>query len=117
MKKVFGVTFAGTCAGILNGLFGAGGGMVLAPLLRNIPGMDEESIFPSSVAILFPICIVSLLFSDGWEEFSFSLAIPYLLGSLLGGIGAGLWGNKIPTVWLHRVLGCLIVWGGIRYLW
>lgn len=117
MKRTTGAALAGLGAGVLNGLLGAGGGMVLAPLLKATTNLEEETIFPCSVAILFPICIVSLLFSAGWESFSLSLALPYLLGSFLGGTAAGLWGKRIPTLWLHRVLGCLIVWGGIRYLW
>jgi uncharacterized membrane protein YfcA len=43
-------------------------------------------------------------------------ALPYLIGSALGGILAGLLGKRIPTVWLHRGLGILILWGGYRYL-
>ena len=116
MKLRFGAIAAGTGAGVLNGLFGAGGGMVLAPLLGLCTDLKEDQIFPCSVVILFPVCIVSLLFADGWSEFSFLQALPYLLGSLMGGIGAGLWGKKIPVLWLHRVLGVLILWGGIRYL-
>ena len=116
MKFRFGAMAAGAGAGALNGLSGAGGGMVLAPLLGLCTDLKEEQIFPCSVVILFPICIVSLLFADGWAAFSFVQALPYLLGSLLGGICAGLWGKKIPVLWLHRVLGILILWGGIRYL-
>jgi len=117
MKSTTGATLAGMGAGALNGLLGAGGGMVLAPLLEATTDLDEITVFPCSVAILFPICIVSLLFSQGWGDFSLLLAFPYLLGSLLGGIAAGIWGKHIPTLWLHRVLGVLILWGGIRYLW
>ena len=116
MKIRFGAMAAGAGAGTLNGLFGAGGGMVLAPLLGLCTDLKEEQIFPCSVVILLPICILSLLFADGWAAFSFVQALPYLLGSLLGGICAGLWGKKIPVLWLHRVLGILILWGGIRYL-
>ena len=116
MKIRFGAMAAGAGAGALNGLFGAGGGMVLAPLLGLCTDLKEEQIFPCSVVILLPICIVSLLFADGWAAFSFVQALPYLLGSLLGGICAGRWGKKIPGLWLHRVLGILILWGGIRYL-
>ena len=116
MKIRFGAIAAGAGAGALNGLFGAGGGMVLAPLLGLCTDLKEDQIFPCSVVILFPICILSLLFADGWAAFSFVQALPYLLGSLLGGICAGLWGKKIPVLWLHRVLGILILWGGIRYL-
>ena len=117
MKYCFGAAIAGIGAGALNGLFGAGGGMVLVPLMRTFTDADDETLFPCSVVILFPICIVSLLFASGWEHFSFMQALPYLIGSALGGICAGLWGKHIPTLWLHRVLGVLIAWGGIRYLW
>ena len=116
MKIRFGAIAAGAGAGALNGLFGAGGGMVLAPLLGLCTDLKEDQIFPCSVVILLPVCIVSLVFTDGWAAFSFAQALPYLLGSLLGGICAGLWGKKIPVLWLHRVLGILILWGGIRYL-
>jgi uncharacterized membrane protein YfcA len=117
MKNSTGAALAGSGAGILNGLFGAGGGMVLSPLLTSVTDLDDQTVFPCSVAILFPICIVSLLFSHGWETFSLQQALPYLIGSLLGGICAGFWGRFIPTGWLHKVLGILILWGGLRYLW
>jgi uncharacterized membrane protein YfcA len=50
------------------------------------------------------------------SAFPWSTALPYLLGSAIGGVAAGLWGKKIPVKWLHRLLGALILWGGIRYL-
>ena len=106
---------AGSIAGLVNGLFGAGGGMVLVPLLGKAPNLNERERFPASVAIIAPICIVSLLFSAS-RQLTFRQLLPYLLGSVLGGIGAGIWGKRIPTVWLHRILGVVILWGGIRYL-
>ena len=112
---VFWLTLAGIAAGIVNGLFGAGGGMVLVPLLGKKAGISEKERFPSSVAIIAPICIVSLLFSQEWQ-ISFWAVLPYLLGGALGGVFAGIWGKKIPSLWLHRILGGLILWGGIQYL-
>ena len=106
---------AGGAAGLINGLFGAGGGMVLVPLLGSKSGIAENERFSASVAIITPICIISLLFSLPWEV-SFKDTLPYLIGSAIGGIAAGFWGQKIPTVWLHRMLGAVILWGGIRYL-
>ena len=116
MKPSIGAGISGLGAGALNGLFGAGGGMVLVPLMRTLTDAEEDTLFPCSVVILLPICIVSLLFAGGWEKFSFWQALPYLTGSALGGICAGKWGKRIPTLWLHRILGVLIIWGGIRYL-
>ena len=113
-RLLIGMILAGACAGAVNGLLGAGGGMLLVPMLTAFTTLEEEEIFPSSVAIIAPICVVSLLFT---REIAWGDSLPYLLGSALGGSLAGLWGKKIPTRWLHRGLGVLILWGGIRYLW
>jgi uncharacterized membrane protein YfcA len=107
---------SGLCAGIVNGLFGAGGGMVLVPLLTTRTDLEEEQIFPSSVAIILPICIISLFMSANVTTLSWSEILPYLLGSTAGGLLAAIFGKKIPTLWLHRTLGLLILWGGVRYL-
>lgn len=116
-KKLLGLTAAGVCAGAVNGLFGAGGGMILVPLLGLLTNMEDRDIFPSSISIILPICLVSLTVTALTGTIAWAEAFPYLIGSALGGFAAGLWGRKIPTVWLHRGLGLLIIWGGIRYLW
>lgn len=115
-QRIWGWALAGACAGAVNGLFGAGGGMLLLPLLTILARPEEESLFPMSIAIILPICLTSLLVTTGGRNLPWELAWPYLAGSAIGGILAGLLGKRIPTVWLHRVLGVLILWGGIRYL-
>lgn len=107
---------AGFCAGAVNGLFGAGGGMVLVPLLTLMTDMEDQDIFPASVSVILPICIVSLSIGAMTQEFPIAQALPYLLGSIGGGILAGITAKKIPVKWLHRILGSLILWGGVRYL-
>lgn len=112
----FGLVAAGLAAGAVNGLFGAGGGMVLIPLLGLLTSLEERDIFNSSIAIILPVCIVSILSAAVSGTLLWEASIPYLLGSAAGGLAAGIWGKKIPVKWLHRVLGLLIIWGGIRYL-
>ena len=112
-KRIWGSTAAGLAAGAVNGLFGAGGGMVLVPLLSWLTDLEEADIFASSLSIILPICIVSLATS---QTIAWSDALPWLPGSALGGLLAGIWGKKIPVKWLHRGLGIFIVWGGLRYL-
>ena len=45
MKHRIGAVIAGIGAGALNGLLGAGGGMVLAPLLGSLTDLEENKIF------------------------------------------------------------------------
>ncbi len=108
---------SGAATGIVNGLFGAGGGMLLVPLLRKTGNFDDAEIFPASISIMLPICIVTLFVYRIDIPLPWTAALPYLVGSTFGGIAAGNWGRKIPVIWLHRILGLLILWGGIRYLW
>lgn len=107
--------FAGAAAGAINGLFGAGGGMVLVPMLGSDGDFSSNEVFSSSIVIILPICIVSLIFNSG-GHLPWSDAWPFLVGGVPGGLLAGIWGKRIPTAWLHRFLGVLILYGGVRYL-
>lgn len=115
-RKYMGSILAGLGAGTVTGLFGAGGGMVLVPLLSLLTPLEEEQIFPTSISVILPICLVSLSVTAMQRGLPWTEAIPYLIGSAVGGILAGIWGKKIPAKWLHRGLGILILWGGYRYL-
>lgn len=107
----------GAIAGAINGLLGAGGGMVLVPLLDKSGEFEQRQIFPSSVSIILPLCSVSLLVSSLHGQIPWKEALPYLIGSVPGGLLAGVLGKKFSVKWLHRALGAIILWGGIRYLW
>ena len=115
-KKYIGITVAGICSGCINGLFGAGGGMVLVPLLTWLTDLEDNVIFPSSVCIILPICFISLSLTIQPSPTLWNTAFPYLIGSCIGGVLAGAFGKRIPTIYLHKLLGILILWGGIRYL-
>lgn len=115
-KDVLGPLLAGGAAGAVAGLFGAGGGMVLVPLLTALTDTEEDAVFPTSLSIMLPICMVSIASRAMAGTVPWGRSLPYLAGSALGGLAAGFWGRKIPTRWLHRGLGILILWGGIRYL-
>ena len=111
-----GCALAGFAAGAVAGLFGAGGGMVLVPLLTMLTDLDEAELFPSSVSIILPICLVTLTVTAMAGPIEWIQALPYVCGSAIGGLFAGKWSHKIPVTWLHRGLGILILWGGYRYL-
>ena len=116
IKRHLKPTAFGVAIGFVNGIFGAGGGMVLVPLLA-FTCLSQQEIFPASVAIILPICIVSLLFLLPWDGVRLTALLPYLLGSAVGGVLCGILGKHIPVKYLHKLLGLFILWGGIRYIW
>lgn len=107
---------AGLAAGFVNGFFGAGGGMVLVPLLIWLVGLPDKLAFSSAISIILPLCVVSLVIYGRHDMLPLSDALPYLLGGAGGGVLAGLWFQKIPAKWLHLALGALILLGGVRLL-
>lgn len=115
-KKQIQLLLCGIAAGAVNGLLGAGGGMILVPLLTILGALDDQEVFPASVGIIFPICTISLSITPGFFQLPIKQAWPYLLAAIPGGLLAGKLENKIPVKWLHRGLGILILIGGVRYL-
>ena len=107
---------AGLAAGFVNGFFGAGGGMVLVPLLIWLVGLPDKLAFSSAISIILPFSVVSLVIYVRHDMLPLSDALPYLLGGAGGGVLAGLWFQKVPAKWLHLALGALILLGGVRLL-
>jgi uncharacterized membrane protein YfcA len=107
---------AGAAAGLVNGFFGAGGGMVLVPLLIRLGRLDDRSAFSSAIAVILPLCAVSLAVYALHASLPAREALPYLLGGAGGGVLAGLLFRKVPVRALHLGLGALIIYGGARLL-
>ena len=107
---------AGGLAGVANGFFGGGGGMVLVPLLTGRCGLDQRRAFATSVAIILPLCVLSTVIYFFRGGLDLSAALPYLLGGLAGGWIGGRVFRKLNMDWLRRAFALLILYGGVRSL-
>lgn len=106
----------GAAAGFITGLLGGGGGIILVPMLTLLTDLEDDAVFPASISIILPICLICIVMSTSQNPVNLKFAMPYLLGSAVGGYLAGKNGPRIPVVWLHRILGIFLLWGGFRYL-
>lgn len=106
----------GALAGTANGVFGAGGGLFLVPLFISLTKMEEKKAFATSVAVIFPLSIASLIVFLIRGENIFATGLPFVIGGVLGGLVSGKIFRRIPTIWLHRLFGVLILYGAVRTL-
>ena len=106
----------GGLAGFVNGFFGAGGGMIVVPLLILLVGLEDKKAFSSAISIILPLTIVSLIIYAKNGALDIKTALPYLLGGAGGGILAGVWFKKVSARFLHIALGLLILFGGARLI-
>lgn len=107
---------AGLAAGSITGILGSGGGLILVPLLTRLSKEDSSRVFPYSLSIMLPICLCSLLLQNGFSGVSLQESLPYLLGGAIGGFLSLAVSKRISPLWLHRFLGCILLWSGFRCL-
>lgn len=106
----------GVAGGLVNGLFGGGGGTAVVPLLTCWCGMEEKRAFATCIAVIFPFCTLSATVYLFRTDFPFSAALPYLAGGLIGGLVGGLLLPWMQTQWLRRIFAVFLLYGGVRYL-
>ena len=105
---------AGGLAGVANGFFGGGGGSVLVPLLTRLCGMEQRKAFATSVAVILPLCALSVVIYFLRGGLEWKTALPYLVGGTAGGWIGGKWFRGMNVCWLRRGFGLLLIYGGVR---
>ncbi|WP_101696177.1 sulfite exporter TauE/SafE family protein [Clostridium minihomine] len=114
MKRPFHV-LGGFLAGIANGLLGAGGGMIVVPMLKK-SGLPVVNSHATSVAVILPICILSAGLYLYRGSVTFGQALPYLPWMLAGSV-IGSWAlPKLNKTLLRRLFGALMLWAAWRML-
>ena len=78
--------------------------------------LEDKAAFSSAIAVILPLCIVSIVVYALHDSLPISDALPYLIGGAAGGILAGLLFRKMSAKALHLILGAVILAGGIRLI-
>lgn len=116
MKKWFLPAATGFCAGILNGLFGSGGGIVAVPLLNKTGLSQKES---QATALLMMLCLSAvsafLYYQSG--RLSFSESAVFIPGGIIGAALASAVFKKIDPALLKKIFGGFVTFSAARMLW
>ncbi|MCQ2448413.1 MAG: TSUP family transporter [Oscillibacter sp.] len=116
MEKKWPARIAGGAAGLANGLFGGGGGMVFLPIVSRWGNLPSRKLYATCVGVIFPVCLVSAAVYLFQGSIDLLTALPYLLGGLLGGfIGGKLYG-KVSTTFLKWLFAAFLFYAGVKYL-
>ena len=107
---------SGAAAGLINGFFGGGGGILLVPLFANFVKLEERETFATSLSVTLPLSVTSVIVYIRRTGLELSPVLPFLLGGIPGAVLAGIFFKKIPTKFLRRLMGVLIILGGLKYL-
>ncbi|MBR5155778.1 MAG: sulfite exporter TauE/SafE family protein [Clostridia bacterium] len=115
-KKRWKEIVIGLSVGILNGLFGAGGGSLLVPLAERFLGMEGKVAHATTIPIILVMSAISSFFYIRQGFFDFDIWLFVSIGGLLGGfVGAKLL-NKIPKRWLKAGFGVIICFTAVKMI-
>lgn len=115
IKKKLGVFGIGFLIGAVNGIFGAGGGIMAVPLLRKM-GLEKKPAHTNAVAVILPISVLSGVMYLLKGYVTFSAALPYIPSGVVGAVLGTYILKKISPLWLKRIFGIFIIYAGVRLL-
>ncbi len=114
-KKKYLYYSLGLLCGLVNGLLGAGGGMIAVPLLKKC-GLDTKQSHANAVAVILPITLFSAVVYMLKGYVNLKDALIFMPFGVLGTIFATWLLKKISPVLLRAVFGGFMIWAGIRML-
>ena len=115
VKENFKIAIIGTAIGLVNGILGAGGGMLAVPFLKKIGFRQKES-HTNAIAIILPITIVSAAIYLFKDFVTIKESLIYIPTGLLGAVLGTYILKKISPKWLKRIFGIVMVYAGVRLL-
>ncbi len=114
-KKFLSSSIGGLGIGFVNGVFGAGGGMLAVPLLKR-SGLDQKSAHANAIAVILPITVISAILYISKGTVTFSDSFVYIPTGLLGSVVATFLLQKFSNKILQKIFAAFMIYAGVRLL-
>ncbi len=114
-RRIF-IALAGLFIGVVNGIFGAGGGMLAVPALSFICGFDDKHSHATAIAVILPLCLVSTIVYALRGSFELAIVAPTVVGVVLGGIAGALLLKKLSNDVISFLFYGLMLFAGIKMM-
>ena len=117
LKKHFknGVKFTayGLIIGIINGLFGAGGGIAAVEVLKR-NGLDQRQAQTTSISIILPLCVLSAILYSFKTDIDFKTTIILIPFGILGTFLGTFLMKKMSCELLKKIFCGFMIYAGVR---
>lgn len=106
----------GLIAGIINGFFATGGGMILVPALAFLLGMEPKRARGTSIFCILPMVITSSIFYYQSNYIDWKISILCAIGGAIGGyIGAKML-KKLPEKFLKITFALFLFYISYKFI-
>lgn len=114
MKHNFKKIIIGLLAGVISGLFTAGGGLILIPLLVHFFNLSEKQSRATTIFCILPMVIITAFFYQSHNYIDWKTGILCAIGGIIGGfLGSNLL-NKIKSKYLKIIFAVFLLYSGFK---
>lgn len=106
----------GLAAGLINGIFGGGGGMIVVPMLVHLLKCLPKKAHATAILIILPLSLVSGIFYAAFGNFDIKVGIPAGIGVVIGGTVGALLLSKLSSKWLTIIFSVVMAAAGVKML-
>lgn len=108
--------FCGALIGFVNGLFGAGGGMLVVPVLTYVAALTEKRAHATAIMIILPLCAASAVVYFLRGGYDYAIFAPTVSGVILGSVLGAFALKKANNAALKFVFYGLMLFAGLKML-
>lgn len=105
----------GVAVGLVNALFGAGGGLIAVSAFKNM-GYSQKRAQASAIAVILPLCIISSAVYLFKGYYNISDALPYLPFGLIGAFVGTHVLKKLPDKVLKKIFAVFLIYTGVKMI-
>ena len=118
MKKGLSYGLLGVLAGLLSGVFGAGGGIILILGLERVFNLPPHKAHATTVAISLPITLVitTVYLYHHIDSINWIGVLAVSCGGVIGGYFGAKYLKKISGKWLHRIFGVFMILAALNMI-
>ena len=116
-KKKIKLLSIGLITGLINGLFGSGGGTIVVPALVFLLNVNDYKAHATAISIILPLSIISTIIYFANNSIPFKVVLPVAIGGMIGSYIGAKTLNKIPINILRKIFGSVIIYTAIRMIW
>lgn len=114
-KVNFKSIFFGVIIGLINGIFGAGGGMIAVPMLKR-SGFEQKDAHANAVAVILPITVISAILYLAKGKVTLTDSLFFLPTGVIGSVIATFLLQKFSNKLLQKIFAVFMIYAGIRLL-
>ncbi len=102
------------CAGVINGFFGGGAGMLIVPILEKVNKLETKKAHATAVFVVLPLCIFSVISYLIIDKFSFENGWWVTLGVVIGGVIGAFLLKKLNAKYIRFIFALLVLGSGVK---